>query len=59
MVMLYFLGILTATGLTFDFSVWYAGSSALALVVAVALTGYGFHTALAGRSLLKDELLES
>ncbi len=41
-----------------DFSTWYVGASLLSLAVAVAVAGYGFHTALAGRSLFRDELLD-
>ena len=41
---------------TTDLSAWYGGSTLLAAAVAVALAGYGFHTALAGRSLIKEEL---
>jgi hypothetical protein len=44
---------------TFDFSAWYIGASLTALVAVLALAVYGFHTALAGRPLLKDRLLEA
>src|SRR5262245_23900818 len=40
--------------LTSDFSVWYAGSSAFALLVAVALAVYGFYTSLAGQPLFRE-----
>src|SRR5262249_41197388 len=40
--------------LTSDFSVWYAGSGAFALLVAVALSIYGFYTSLAGQPLFRD-----
>ena len=43
---------------TFDFSAWYIGASLTALGAALALGVYGFHTALAGRPLLRDELLD-
>ncbi|UCC31833.1 MAG: protein kinase, partial [Phycisphaerales bacterium] len=44
---------------TFDFSAWYIGASLTALVAALALGVYGFHTALAGRPLVEDRLLEA
>ena len=40
--------------LTSDFSVWYAGSSAFALLVAVSLAVYGFYTSLAGQPLFRE-----
>jgi serine/threonine protein kinase len=44
--------------ITTDFSAWYAGSAIFTLVCIVALTGYAFHTALAGRPLFKAGFLE-
>jgi len=44
---------------TLDLSTWYAGTSLFALALGIAVGVYGFHTALAGRSLFKDELLEA
>jgi hypothetical protein len=44
--------------ITADFSAWYAGSAIFTLVCIVALTGYAFHTALAGRPLFKAKFLE-
>ncbi len=44
--------------LTLDFSVWYAGSSLSALLIAAAVAAYGFHTALAGRPLFGGKILE-
>jgi serine/threonine-protein kinase len=41
--------------LTLDFSHWYAGSTILALSVAVALPLYGFFVSLGGTKLLPDE----
>lgn len=38
---------------------WPAGASWLALVFVAAVAGYGCHTAMAGRPLFKDELLEA
>jgi serine/threonine-protein kinase len=51
--------LLRSMPLTFDPSVWYANTSFIALGFIGAMALYGFHTALAGRSLFKDELLES
>ncbi len=42
-----------------DFTTWYSAGPALALVLVLALAAYGFHTALAGRPLFKDELQEA
>ncbi|MCH7884324.1 MAG: protein kinase [Planctomycetes bacterium] len=51
--------LLGAFPITVDFSTWYAGGSLLAMLAVVAVAGYGFHTALAGRPLFRDELLET
>jgi hypothetical protein len=42
--------------LTLDSSDWYFGPSAVALAVAAGLMLFGFTTALAGRSLVRDDL---
>jgi serine/threonine-protein kinase len=44
--------------ITTDLSEWYAGGSALAVLVCAALTLYGFHTSLAGQPLLRRPLVE-
>ena len=44
--------------ITLDFSAWYGAGSAVAMLTLLAVGGFGFHTALAGRSLFKDELFE-
>jgi serine/threonine-protein kinase len=44
--------------ITADFSAWYAGSAIFTLACIVTLTGYAFHTALAGRTLFKAGFLE-
>jgi len=44
--------------ITTDFSAWYAGSTIFALAFIVALAGYAFHTALAGRPLFQAKLLD-
>jgi hypothetical protein len=41
-----------------DFSTWYASTTVFLLVVALALTAYAFHTAVAGRPLFKAGFLE-
>ena len=45
--------------LTFDPSVWYSNVTFVVLGFIGAMAIYGFHTALAGRSLFRDELLDS
>ena len=57
--MFYFLNLLVVAPLTFDLSAWNAGASMFALLAILVIAGYAFHTALAGRSLIKGELLES
>lgn len=44
--------------ITVDFSTWYAAGSLLAMLAVMAVAGFGFHSALAGRPLLRDELLD-
>jgi serine/threonine protein kinase len=44
--------------ITADFSAWYAGSTIFTIAVIVALAGYAFHTALAGRPLFQTKLLD-
>jgi hypothetical protein len=44
--------------LTTDFSAWYAAATLVPLLAVAALAVWGFHTALAGRPLLKQELFE-
>jgi len=44
--------------ITADFSAWYAGSTIFALVFIVALAGFAFHTALAGRPIFQAKLLD-
>jgi hypothetical protein len=43
--------------LTLDFSKWYAGQSLLALATVLALAVLGFREALAGRTLVREEVL--
>jgi serine/threonine-protein kinase len=44
---------------TTDFSNWYAGSNIFALATVVLLGAWSFHTALAGRRLFREGLLDS
>ena len=55
----FFASILERFPITLDFSTWYVGVTLTAILTAVAVAAYGFHTALAGRPLFKDALLES
>ncbi|HLK67677.1 MAG TPA: serine/threonine-protein kinase [Bryobacteraceae bacterium] len=41
-----------------DFSTWYAGSNIFALGTVLALSAWSFHTALAGRRLFREGLLD-
>jgi serine/threonine-protein kinase len=43
--------------ITPSLSAWHAGTFLVPVIVLVALAVYGFHTALAGRPLFKDEIL--
>jgi serine/threonine-protein kinase len=43
--------------ITADMSLWYAGSGIFAIVVIVALAGYGFYVSLAGRPLFGEGML--
>ena len=45
--------------ITTDFAAWYAGSAIFALAFIVVLAGWAFHTALGGRPLFKEALLEN
>jgi hypothetical protein len=44
---------------TTDLSTWYAGSTLFAYAVVLALAGYAFHTAVAGRTLFKAGFLDA
>jgi serine/threonine-protein kinase len=44
--------------ITGDFSAWYAGSAIFALAFVVVFSAWAFHTALGGRPLFKEELLD-
>jgi serine/threonine-protein kinase len=45
--------------ITLDLAAWYAPGSLVTMLFLVVLAGYGCHTALAGRSLFRDDLLET
>jgi hypothetical protein len=49
--------LLSGFPLTLDFSKWYAGQSLVALVTVLALAVFGFREALAGRAVLREEVL--
>jgi serine/threonine-protein kinase len=40
-----------------DLSTWFAGASIFTILIILGLAGYGMHAALAGRSIIQDELL--
>jgi hypothetical protein len=42
--------------MTSDFSAWYAADFVLALIIALALAGFGFYTSLAGQPLFRASL---
>jgi serine/threonine-protein kinase len=49
--------LLSGFPLTLDFSKWYAGQSLLALGTVLALAVFGFREALAGRAVLREDVL--
>ncbi|MCH8148128.1 MAG: hypothetical protein IH987_09080, partial [Planctomycetes bacterium] len=51
-------GLLNRFHLTFDPSVWYSGTTFVVFALVVGIYGFACHTALAGRSLFKDEMLD-
>ncbi len=50
--------ILLSAPLTTNFSMWYSGSTLVAMLFVAALAIWSFHTALAGRPLFKQDLFE-
>jgi hypothetical protein len=50
--------VMTYTPATLDFSAWYASRALLVHLFVLALTGYGFVTALAGRPIFGDPIRE-
>lgn len=53
---LFFMHLLIFFPITSDFSAWYAGDYVLALLIALALAGFGFYTSLAGQPLFRATL---
>jgi len=53
-----FVGELTRVPANWGLTGWQSSPSWTAIVIVTAVTVYGFHTALAGRSLFRDDLLE-
>jgi len=58
LVVAHFVSQLRYVPLTLDFTAWYSTGSLTAMLVALAIASYGFWVSLAGRPLLRDELLE-
>jgi serine/threonine-protein kinase len=56
-VFLFVNALLSGFPLTLDFSKWYAGQSLVALATVLALAVLGFREALAGRAVLREEVL--
>ena len=56
-VSLFVIAMLLGFPLTLDFSKWYAGQSLLALGTVLALAVLGFREALAGRAVLREDVL--
>ena len=57
-VSLYFVHLLIFFPLTSNFSAWYAADFVLALLIALALAGFGFYTSLAGEPLFRTARLD-
>ncbi len=53
---IYFLHLTIFFPITSDFTAWYAADFVLALIVSLALAGYGFYTSLAGQPLFRASL---
>ncbi|MBI1826966.1 MAG: serine/threonine protein kinase [Planctomycetes bacterium] len=56
---LFFFGNLIEAPAFWGLTGWQSGPSWTAILIVTAITVYGFHTALAGRSLFRDELMEA
>ena len=57
-VAIYFVHLLIFFPITPDFSAWYATDFVLALLIALALAGFGFYTSLAGEPLFRTARLD-
>ncbi|HEU4835762.1 MAG TPA: serine/threonine-protein kinase [Pyrinomonadaceae bacterium] len=53
---IFFLHLVIFFPITSDFSAWYAADFVLALIIALALAGYGFYISLAGQQLFRASL---
>ena len=56
--MFYVMNLLGNSPLTVDFSQWYAPAGLVSLLVPLALAGFGFYVAMAGRPLFSEGLLQ-
>ncbi|HET9479159.1 MAG TPA: hypothetical protein VFO72_07445, partial [Pyrinomonadaceae bacterium] len=54
----FFLHLMIFYPVTSDFSAWYAGDFVLALIISLALVGFGFYTSLAGEPLFRSTRLD-
>ena len=57
-VTIYFVHLMVFYPITSDFSAWYATDFVLALIIALALAGFGFYTSLAGEPLFRTARLD-
>ena len=57
-VAVFFLHLMIFYPITSDFSAWYAGDFVLALIISLALVGFGFYTSLAGEPLFRGARLD-
>lgn len=55
---IYFVHLVICFPITSDFSAWYAADFVLALLIALALAGFGFYTSLAGEPLFRAARLD-
>jgi serine/threonine-protein kinase len=58
MVAIFFLHLMIFFPITSDFSAWYAADFVLALIISLALVGFGFYTSLAGEPLFRGARLD-
>ena len=57
-VAIFFLHLMIFYPITSDFTAWYAGDFVLALIISLALMGFGFYTSLAGQPLFRRVSLD-
>jgi uncharacterized membrane protein len=53
---IFFFHLVSFFPITSDFSAWYAADFVLALLISLALAGFGFYTSLAGQPLFRASL---